>query len=76
MLPPPTLKVAFMALAGYQAEFSIYLTGLNTKLKAESFKRMALKMIDQSQFDTLEFQVYGVEAENPSSQLESTIQFR
>jgi hypothetical protein len=73
---PEALKVAVMALAGYQAEFSVYLTGPLVKEKAESFKKMSLQMIDSSKFDILEFQLFGTPAENPRSQLESTVQLR
>ncbi|KAH6668284.1 hypothetical protein B0J14DRAFT_600286 [Halenospora varia] len=73
---PATLKAAFMASAGYQSEFSVYITGLNAAAKAESFKQMSLRMLDRSQFQVLEFQVYGTPQENPRSQLESTLQLR
>lgn len=65
-----------MALAGYQSEFSVYVTGLNAAAKAESFKQMSLRMLDRSEFQSLEFQLYGTPQENPRSQLESTMQLR
>ncbi|KIW88204.1 uncharacterized protein Z519_11315 [Cladophialophora bantiana CBS 173.52] len=76
ILAPETLKIAVMALAGYQAEFSVYVTGLDTKEKAQSFETMSRRMLDTSQYDVLDFQLYGSPKEDPQSQLECTLQFR
>jgi hypothetical protein len=73
---PETLKIAIMSVAGYQAEFSVYLTGLNAREKAKSFEIMSRKMIDDSKFQTLEFQLYGSSEENPKRQIEATLQLR
>ncbi|OQV06041.1 hypothetical protein CLAIMM_10679 [Cladophialophora immunda] len=73
---PETLKVAIMALGGYQAEFSLYVTGLASKEKAQSFEIMSRKMLDTSQYNVLDFQLYGTPKEDPQSQLEATLQLR
>ncbi|KAF9781431.1 hypothetical protein IL306_014050 [Fusarium sp. DS 682] len=73
---PETLKVAIMALGGYQAEFSIYITGLKAEEKARSFEEMARRIVDTSQFEVLDFQLYGTPRENPRNQLEATVQLR
>ncbi|KAF5573172.1 DUF1446 domain-containing protein, partial [Fusarium pseudoanthophilum] len=73
---PETLKVAIMALGGYQAEFSLYITGLKAKEKARSFEVMARRIVDPSKFEVLDFQLYGTPKENPRNQLEATVQLR
>lgn len=65
-----------MAIGGYQAEFSVYVTGLDTKEKAKSFELMSRRMVDENQFEILDFQLYGSPKENPRNQLESTLQLR
>lgn len=65
-----------MAIGGYQAEFSVYLTGLDTDDKAKSFQIMSRRMVDASKLDCLDFQLYGSPKENPTSQLQSTLQLR
>lgn len=62
-----TLKLALTAEAGYQAEFYIFVSGLQAKEKVESFKRMSLKMVDASVLKKLEFQVCGAEVYDPNS---------
>ncbi|KIX09203.1 uncharacterized protein Z518_00282 [Rhinocladiella mackenziei CBS 650.93] len=76
MLAPETLKIAIMALGGYQAEFSVYVTGLDTKEKARSFEIMSRRMLKRNQYEVLDFQLYGTPKEDPQSQLESTLQLR
>ncbi|KAH8900734.1 DUF1446-domain-containing protein [Thozetella sp. PMI_491] len=73
---PTTLKIAIMAIGGYQAEFSIYITGLKVKEKAASFEKMARRMVDVSKLDILDFQLYGTSKEDPQDQLEATMQLR
>ncbi|PPJ59594.1 hypothetical protein CBER1_01174 [Cercospora berteroae] len=76
-LPPPaTLKVAITAEAGYQAEFSVYVTGLDAREKVESFKRMSLKMIDASKLRKLEFHLVGMPSADPKSLNEATATIR
>lgn len=65
-----------MAIGGYQAEFSIYLTGLNSYEKFKSFELMSRKMVDSSKMQVFEFQLYGSPKEDPKSQLEATLQLR
>lgn len=65
-----------MAIGGYQSEFSVYVTGLDTKEKATSFELMSRRMVDESQFEILDFQLYGSPKENPRNQLEATLQLR
>jgi hypothetical protein len=65
-----------MAIGGYQAEFSIYITGLQAKEKALSFEKMARRMVDTSKLDVLDFQLYGTAKEDPQNQLEATLQLR
>lgn len=74
--PPETLKIAIMAIGGYQAEFSLYITGLDAKAKALSFEKMARRIVDVTKFNVLDFQLYGTPKENPTSQLEATVQLR
>ncbi|KAF4996269.1 hypothetical protein FDECE_12513, partial [Fusarium decemcellulare] len=73
---PETLKIAIMAIGGYQAEFSLYITGLQAKEKAHSFEKMARAMVDVSKLDVLDFQLYGTPKDDPLNQLESTVQLR
>jgi hypothetical protein len=70
------MKIAIMAQAGYQAEASVYITGLDALAKAESFKLQSLKILDRSLFQTLDFQLYGAPRPNPRTQLEATVQLR
>lgn len=74
--PPETLKIAIMAVGGYQAEFSVYVTGLHAKEKALSFEKMARRIVDVSKLDVLDFQLYGTPTEDPKNQLEATLQLR
>ncbi len=76
MPPPATLKVAITAEAGYQAEFSVYVTGLDAREKVESFKRMSLNMINASKFKKLEFQLVGMPSADPKSLNEATATLR
>lgn len=76
MAAPETLKVAVMAQAGYQAEISVYITGLDALAKAKSFRLQSLKILDLSQFQVLDFQLYGAPRDNPRTQLEATVQLR
>lgn len=73
---PEMLKAAILSLGGYQAEFSVYATGLHIEQKAKMFQAMAEKRLEKSKFQTLEFQTYGVSREDPQSQLQSTVQIR
>ncbi|KAM5374741.1 hypothetical protein ACJZ2D_006385 [Fusarium nematophilum] len=73
---PETLKIAVMAIGGYQAEFSVYITGLDAKAKALSFENMARRIVDVSKLNVLDFQLYGTPKENPTNQLEATVQLR
>ncbi|KAK6371412.1 hypothetical protein LTS17_009143 [Exophiala oligosperma] len=73
---PETAKIALMALGGYQAEFSVYVTGLDTEEKARSFEVMSRRMLDTRQYDVLDFQLYGAPKDDPHSQLEATLQLR
>ncbi|CZR65929.1 uncharacterized protein PAC_15829 [Phialocephala subalpina] len=73
---PEMLKAAILSLGGYQAEFSVYATGLHIEQKAKMFQAMAEKRLEKSKFQTIEFQTYGVSREDPQSQLQSTVQIR
>jgi Acyclic terpene utilisation family protein AtuA len=76
MPAPETLKIALMSIGGYQAEFSVYVTGLHAEAKAKSFEEMSRKIVDESSFDKLEFQLFGTAKSNPTSQNEATMQLR
>ncbi|KAK5045786.1 hypothetical protein LTR84_008879 [Exophiala bonariae] len=76
LLAPETLKLAIMVVGGYQAEFSVYVTGLDTKEKAASFESMSRRMVKENEFQVLDFQLYGSPKENPRNQNESTLQLR
>lgn len=65
-----------MAVGGYQAEFSVYLTGLQTREKAQSFETMSRRMLDETKLDYLDFQLYGTPEADPKSQLSATLQLR
>lgn len=65
-----------MAIGGYQAEFSVYITGIQAREKAQSFERMARKIIDTSKLEALDFQLYGMPKEDPRNQEEATVQLR
>lgn len=78
--PPPTTKAAVFYQGGWQCEYTLNATGYAT---AEKFKlhemqiRFRLKEEGEiDNFQTLEFQVYGLPAKNPSSQLRSTTAIR
>jgi hypothetical protein len=73
---PETLKIALMSIGGYQAEFSVYVTGLQAEEKARAFEAMSRRIVDESKFDKLEFQLYGSSKPNPTSQNEATLQLR
>lgn len=73
---PETWKIAVMAQAGYQAELSVYITGLDAKAKAESFRLQSLKILDQAQYQVLDFQMHGTPKPNPQNQSEATVQLR
>lgn len=75
--PPPTLKVAIQAYAGYQAEILIYAMGLDAEEKAKSFEvqcRRELFPADgtRSGIHTFEVQLLGACAPDPRSSLAST----
>ncbi|OAL34486.1 hypothetical protein AYO20_06329 [Fonsecaea nubica] len=76
LLAPETLKIAIMALGGYQAEVSVYVTGLDYKEKAQSFEIMTRKILNDNKYDVLDFQLYGTPKDNPENQLEATLQLR
>ncbi len=65
-----------MALGGYQAELSVYLTELGVQRKAESFEIMSRRMVHEGKFSKLEFQIYGDIKSDPQTQIEATIQLR
>jgi hypothetical protein len=78
--PPPTTKLAVFYRGGYQAEYSINATGVNTKKKyALQEAQVRSKLAEWGvleDFDVLEFQALGVPEENPGSQLASTTTLR
>ncbi|KAK6366872.1 hypothetical protein LTS17_010423 [Exophiala oligosperma] len=76
--PPPTTKVGFTALGGYQAEFHYFLTGLDIEEKAKMVEIQTLASMGEyrKEFHTLKFTVTGSSRPNPRNQNEATVDLR
>lgn len=78
--PPPTTKLAIFYKGGFQGEFTIFATGLDTAKKWDLQEAQMRSKLDEWGFtekiDVLEFQRMGASPENPKSQLESTSSLR
>ncbi|KAJ3546565.1 hypothetical protein NM208_g1939 [Fusarium decemcellulare] len=70
--PPPTLKVAIQAVAGYQAEMLVYAMGLDIEEKAQALEEQLRQDIlsvgdEGQQLRKLEVQLFGTAKRDPSS---------
>ncbi|PNP76201.1 hypothetical protein FNYG_10490 [Fusarium nygamai] len=78
--PPPTTKLAIYYKGGYQGEFTINATGLNTSLKYDLQELQIRNKLKEwgvlESLDVLEFQRLGSPVENPRSQNASTTSLR
>jgi Acyclic terpene utilisation family protein AtuA len=74
--PPPTTKVMIAAQAGFQAETTYYINGLDVTEKAELMKRQLSHIFRDSKFSKLSVEVYGSESANPKSQAAGTVMLR
>lgn len=78
-LPPPsTTKVGITAKGGFQAEFHLYITGLDIEEKAAMAEAQIRHLMGDSltKFSCLKFQVAGGVNENPRSQEAATVDYR
>ncbi|CAK7206159.1 hypothetical protein SEUCBS139899_008944 [Sporothrix eucalyptigena] len=75
---PSTTKVGITAFGGYQAEFHIFICGLDLEAKAEWTEKQIRHSIGKNidQFSCLSFQLNGYTMENPRSIESSTVDFR
>lgn len=78
--PPPTTKVGFTVVGGYQAEMHWFLVGLDVKEKAEMLEAQIRQRLDTvtglDKFHCLVFQTYGSVAEDAKTQASVTVDFR
>jgi hypothetical protein len=74
--PPATTKVMIAAHGGYQAETTYYLNGLDVHAKAEMIRNQLANVFSCNNFCKFSVELYGREAENPSSQQEGTLMLR
>ncbi|KAL8284112.1 hypothetical protein RQP46_004861 [Phenoliferia psychrophenolica] len=73
--PPSTTKAAICAIAGYQAEFMMFATGIDVEEKFKYFQAQVEKGVGPevvSQFTTWSFVQYGVPERDPSTQARAT----
>lgn len=78
-LPPPdTTKVGFTAVGGYQAEFHIFLCGLDLEAKAEMCERQIRFAAGDAakQLSCFKFSLNGYCPENPRNQDVATVDLR
>ncbi|CAD0082729.1 unnamed protein product [Aureobasidium vineae] len=74
--PPPTTKVMVAAPGGWQAETTYYINGLDVQAKAQMMKQQLQKIFSGSQFSKFSVELYGTQADNPSSQQAGTVMLR
>lgn len=78
-LPPPTTtKVGLTAVGGYQAEFHIYLCGLDLEAKAEMCERQIRYAAGDAlkELSCFKFSLNGYSPDNPRNQDVATVDFR
>ncbi|UKZ84328.1 uncharacterized protein TrAFT101_000241 [Trichoderma asperellum] len=76
-LPPPaTTKAMIAGKGGYQAEATFYINGLDVAEKATMMKNQLSHIFQDSRFSKLSIELYGTQAENPSSQQAGTVSLR
>ncbi|KAI5268804.1 DUF1446-domain-containing protein [Aureobasidium subglaciale] len=74
--PPPTTKVMIAAPGGWQAETTYYINGLDVHEKAQMMKQQLQNIFSGSQFSKFSAELYGTQAENPTSQQAGTVMLR
>ncbi|KAI5207227.1 hypothetical protein AUEXF2481DRAFT_32535 [Aureobasidium subglaciale EXF-2481] len=74
--PPPTTKVMIAAPGGWQAETTYYINGLDVHEKAQMMKQQLQNIFGGSQFSKFSVELYGTQAENPTSQQAGTVMLR
>lgn len=74
--PPPTTKVGFTTVGGYQAEVHWFMVGLDVKEKATMLTAQIKERLNTDNFHCLEFQTYGSVAEDANNQASATVDFR
>lgn len=76
-LPPPaTTKAMIAAPAGYQAEATFYLNGLDVHRKADMMRQQLLHIFTGHNFSTLSIELYGSPAVDPRTQQAGTVCLR
>jgi len=76
-LPPPaTTKVMIAAPGGYQAETTYYINGLDVREKAQMMQNQLASIFGGNRFSKFSAELYGRQAEDPSSQQEGTVMLR
>ncbi|KAI5464416.1 hypothetical protein BGZ63DRAFT_412058 [Mariannaea sp. PMI_226] len=76
LAPPSTTKAMIAAKGGYQAEATFYLNGIDVSQKAAMMKNQLSHIFRNSKFSKLSIELYGTQAENPSSQQAGTVSLR
>ncbi|KFY65081.1 hypothetical protein V496_02826 [Pseudogymnoascus sp. VKM F-4515 (FW-2607)] len=77
--PPPTTKIGITATAGYQAEYHVYLVGLDIEEKAAFTEAQILESLGKEQlkkFSMLKFHINGSSPIDARNQDVATVDFR
>lgn len=74
--PPPTTKAMIAAQAGYQAEATFYMNGLDIYQKAEMMRNQLQHIFTGHNFSKLSIELYGSPAVDPKSQQAGTVSLR
>lgn len=74
--PPPTTKAMVAAQAGYQAEATFYMNGLDIYQKAEMMRNQLEHIFTGHNFSKLSIELYGSPAVDPKSQQAGTVSLR
>ncbi|KAK3615999.1 hypothetical protein LTR56_026258 [Elasticomyces elasticus] len=74
--PPPTLKCMVAAEAGYQAETTYYINGLDVAAKAQMMKAQLSNAFRDCKFTKFSVELYGSEIANPRTQAAGTVMLR
>ncbi|KAL3462122.1 hypothetical protein BJX64DRAFT_259676 [Aspergillus heterothallicus] len=74
--PPPTTKAMIAAPAGYQAEATFFINGLDIHAKAEMMRKQLEHIFMEHNFSKLSIELYGSPAVNPRSQQAGTVCLR
>ncbi|KAF2095660.1 DUF1446-domain-containing protein [Rhizodiscina lignyota] len=76
MPPPPTTRVGFTTMGGYQAEMHWFLVGLDVKEKAEMLTAQIKERLNPDSFQCLVFQTHGSVPKDARTQASATLDFR